>query len=94
MGGLRDMLTTTLVQSKRYRVLERQELGAIQEEIALGEQGYAEKKTAVTKGKIKGADLLIVAAVTGWDPGTAGTGGGIGLGTKGFLGGVLGAIWI
>jgi curli biogenesis system outer membrane secretion channel CsgG len=92
MGGLRDMLTTTLVQSKRFRVVERQELGAIQEEIALGEKGYAEQATAVKKGKIKGADMLVVAAVTGWDPGTSGTGGGIGLGTRGFLGGVLGGV--
>ena len=77
-SGLRDMLTTVLVQSKKYRVLERQELGSIQDEIALGQQGYAEKKTAVKKGKIKGAEILVVAAITGWDPGSSGTGGGIG----------------
>lgn len=87
-SGLRDMLTTVLVQSKRYRVLERQELGSIQDEIALGQQGYAEKKTAVKKGKIKGAEILVVAAITGWDPGSSGTGGGIGFGTRGFLGGI------
>ncbi|MBI5026853.1 MAG: hypothetical protein HZC12_09075 [Nitrospirae bacterium] len=92
MSGLRDMLTTTLVQSRRYKVLERQELGAIQEEIALGEKGYVEKKTAVKKGKIKGAELLVVAAITGWEPGTAGTGGGVGLGTRGFLGGIVGGV--
>lgn len=91
MGGLRDMLTTVLIQSGRYKVLERQQLSAIQEEIALGERGYAEKKTAVKRGKIKGADLLVVAAVTGWDPGVAGTGGGVGLGTTGFLGAIAGA---
>lgn len=92
MTGLRDMLTTVLVQSGRYRVLERQELGSIKEEIALGEEGYAEKSSAIKKGKIKGADLLVVAAITGWEPGTSGTGAGIGLGTKGFLGGVLGSM--
>ena len=92
MGGLRDMLTTTLVQSKRFRVVERQELGAIQEEIALGEKGYAEQATAVKKGKIKGADMLVVAAITGWDPGTSGTKGGIGIGVIPFIGGVGGGI--
>jgi len=91
MSGLRDMLTTALIQSGRYRVMERQELAAIQEEIALAEKGYIEKKTAVERGKIKGADLLIVAAITGWDPGVAGTGGGVGVGTFGFLGGITGA---
>lgn len=91
MSGLRDMLTTTLVQSGRYKVLERQELGSIKEEIALGEEGYAEKKSAIKKGGIKGADLMVVAAITGWEPGTSGGGGGVGVFGGGALGGVLGA---
>jgi curli biogenesis system outer membrane secretion channel CsgG len=91
LSGLRDMLTTALIQSGRYRVLERQHLEAIQEEIALGEKGIAEKETAAKKGKVKGADLLIVAAVTGWEPGTSGTTAGAGLGAPGFLGAVLGS---
>ncbi len=81
--GLRDMLTTAMVQSKRYRVLERQNLGALKQEMSLGQQGYADK-SGVKKGGIKGADLLIMGAVTGWDPATSGTGGGIGGG--GLLG--------
>lgn len=90
MTGLRDMLTTALIQSGRYKVLERQQLSAIQEEIALGEKGYAEKESAVKKGKIKGADLIIVAAVTGWEPGTSGTSGGAGVLGGGVLGGLFG----
>jgi curli biogenesis system outer membrane secretion channel CsgG len=92
MTGLRDMLTTALVQSGRFRVLERQELSAIKEEIALGEEGYAEESSAIKRGKIKGADLLVVAAITGWEPGTSGTKGGIGAFGGGVLGGVLGGI--
>lgn len=92
MTGLRDMLTTALIQSKRYRVLERQELGAIQEEIELARKGYVEKETAVKKGKIKGADILVIAAVTGWDPGAAGAGGGAGVLGGGFLGAITGAV--
>jgi len=91
-SGLRDMLSTVLVQSKRFRVLERQEFGAIKNEIGLSEEGYTEQQTSKKRGKVKGADLLIVAAVTGWDPGTSGTGGGLGIGNwKGF-GGLLGGI--
>ena len=91
-SGLRDMLSTVLVQSKRFRVLERQEFGAIKDEIGLSEEGYTEQQTSKKRGKVKGADLLIVAAVTGWDPGTSGTGGGLGIGNwKGF-GGLLGGI--
>lgn len=78
MSGLRDMLSTVLVQSGRYKVLERAELGAIQEEIALTEKGYTDK-SGVQRGKMKGADLLVTAAITGWDPGTSGIGGKVGL---------------
>jgi len=92
MTGLRDMLTTALVQSGRFRVLERQEITAIKEEIALGEEGYAEEASAIKRGKIKGADLLVVAAITGWEPGTSGTKGGAGALGGGIIGGILGGI--
>jgi len=87
-SGLRDMLSTVLVQSKRFRVLERAEMNSIKDEIGLSEEGYTEKKTAKKRGKVKGADLLIVAAITGWDPGTSGTSGGIGIGGWRGLGGI------
>lgn len=77
--GLRDMLTTAMVQSKRYRVLERQNLGSLQQEMALGGSGYTDK-SGIKKGGIKGADLLIMGAVTGWEPGTSGGSAGIGAG--------------
>lgn len=80
MTGLRDMLTTAMVQTKRYRVLERQNLASLQQEMALGSSGYTDK-SGKQKGKVKGADLLIMGAITGWDPGTSGGGGGIGGGT-------------
>jgi curli biogenesis system outer membrane secretion channel CsgG len=91
LSGLRDMLITALIQSGRYKVLEREHLSAIQEEIALTEEGYAEKQSGVKRGGIKGADLLVVAAVTGWEPGTSGVGGGAGLGTLGAIGAIASA---
>jgi curli biogenesis system outer membrane secretion channel CsgG len=75
MDGLRDMLTTTLVQSKRFRVLERQELDSVKAEQALSASGDVEKETKIAKGKIKGADILVIAAVTAWEPGIKKTGG-------------------
>lgn len=78
IGGLADMLTTALVQSGRFRVVERKALSAIRAEQELGRTGEAEKGTAAVTGKIKGADLLIVAAVTGFEPGTSGISGGVG----------------
>lgn len=89
--GLRDMLTTALVQSKRYRVLERQNLDALQQEMALSRQGYTDK-SGIKKGGIKGADLLIMAAVTGWEPGASGAGGGLGGGILGKASAIFGAI--
>ncbi|MBI5063842.1 MAG: hypothetical protein HZB87_10390 [Desulfatitalea sp.] len=79
-SGLRDMLTTAMVQTKRYRVLERQNLESLKQEMALSESGYTDK-SGKQKGQVRGADLLVMGAVTGWDPGTSGGGGGIGGGT-------------
>ncbi|MCD6255737.1 MAG: hypothetical protein J7J44_05630 [Deltaproteobacteria bacterium] len=76
--GLRDMLATALVQSQRFSVVERQELGAIMKEQELSATGAVERGARVSRGKIKGADLLIVGSVTEFEPGASGTRGGIG----------------
>ncbi|MEW6102281.1 MAG: CsgG/HfaB family protein [bacterium] len=89
--GLRDMLTTVLVQSKRFKVLERQELGSIKDEIGLSESSYADEREGIEKGKIKVADILVVAAITGWEPGAEKTGGGVGGFGPGWLGAIGGA---
>ncbi len=72
--ALRDMLTTAMVQSKRFKVLERQNLDVLAKEIQLQQKGWTDK-SGIKKGKFKGADLIVVAAVTGWEPGTSGGGG-------------------
>jgi len=89
--GLRDMLTTALVQTKRYRVLERQNLASLKQEMSLASSGYTDK-SGVKKGHIKGADLLIMGAVTGWEPGTSGGGGGLGGGILGKASAIFGAV--
>ncbi|MBX2837633.1 MAG: CsgG/HfaB family protein [Gammaproteobacteria bacterium] len=86
-SGLQDMLTTSLVQSKRYRVLERQRLDSVKDEIALSEEGYTDD-SGKQRGNIKGADIAVIASITGWDPATKGTGGSVG----GLLGGSAGAL--
>ncbi|MGD8893454.1 MAG: CsgG/HfaB family protein [Desulfobacterales bacterium] len=90
MTGLKDMLTTAMVQSKRYRVLERMNVDALKQEMALTGQGYADK-SGIKKGGIKGADLLIMAAITGWDPASSGGGGGLGGGVLGKASALFGA---
>lgn len=91
--GLREMLVTALMNSNRYRVVERQVLNALMQEQELGASGAAQAGGA-QRGQIKTADLVITAAVTEFEPNASGGGAGIGGGGSvgsGLLGGILGA---
>ena len=79
--GMADMLTTALVNSGRYIVLERQNLDTVIDEQDLGASGRVRQDTAAAVGEIEGAELLVVAAVTEFEGNAGGTragGGGIG----------------
>ncbi|MFH1943460.1 MAG: CsgG/HfaB family protein [bacterium] len=83
--GMADMLTTELVKSGKYVVIERQELSKILDEQRLGQAGLVTAQSAAEMGKLLGVELAIMGAVTefGWSSG--GTGGrvkGIGVGVK------------
>ena len=86
-SGLKDMLTTALVQSKRYRVLERQNIDSVKTEIGLQEDGFTDA-SGIQRGSVKGADIAVIAAVTGFDPGSSGGSGKVG----GLLGGKTAAL--
>lgn len=79
--GMSDMLATALFESNRYIVLEREKIAAVE----------AERRRRNPKIKIEDADIMVTAAITGFDPGTAGAEGGLGglLGNK--LGGLVGS---
>jgi len=89
--GLKDMLTTAMVQSGRYRVLERQNIDSVKTEIGLQEDGYTDS-SGKARGNVQGVDIAVVAAVTGFDPGNKGASGSVGglLGKR--AGAVLGAV--
>ncbi|MCX7926516.1 MAG: CsgG/HfaB family protein [Candidatus Omnitrophica bacterium] len=90
--GLRDMLVTALVNSQRFRVVERQVLDAVMQEQQLASSGAAAPgQTGAQKGKIKTADILITAAVTEFEPHASGGMGGIGGGGR-TGGAIVGAI--
>ena len=93
-SGLREMLLTTLVNSNRFSVVERQALNAVMQEQELAASGSSPAGSGPSRGNIKTADLIITAAVTEFEPqasgGSAGIGGGGGV-ASGFLGGLLGA---
>jgi curli biogenesis system outer membrane secretion channel CsgG len=87
--GMADMLTTALVNSGRYIVLERESLDTVMDEQDLGASGRVRQETAAAIGEIEGAELLVVAAVTEFSGNAGGTSGRIG---GGDVGRVLGAI--
>jgi len=91
--GLREMMITALLNSNRYRVVERQVLDSVMQEQELSASGAAQAG-GPQRGQIKTADIIITAAVTEFEPqasgGSAGIGGGGGAGS-GVLGALLGA---
>jgi curli biogenesis system outer membrane secretion channel CsgG len=93
-SGLREMLITALVNSNRFRVVERQVLAQVMQEQELAASGAAQAGGGAQRGQIKTADIIITATVTEFEPqasgGAAGIGGGGGVGS-GVLGALLGA---
>jgi curli biogenesis system outer membrane secretion channel CsgG len=81
-SGMATMLTTALVNSNRFIVLERDALDEVLSEQDLGASGRARADTAAPVGEIEGAELLAIGAVTAFEPESMGVGGGLlGLGT-------------
>ena len=81
-AGMATMLTTALVNSNRFIVLERDALDEVLSEQDLGASGRVRADTAAPSGEIEGAELLAIGAVTAFEPESIGVGGGIlGLGT-------------
>lgn len=75
--GMTDMLSTALFNSNRFIVLERTELGEVLREQDLGAAGRIKRETAAPIGEIEGAELLVVGAITEFEPNAGGVGGGI-----------------
>ncbi|MFQ5754107.1 MAG: CsgG/HfaB family protein, partial [bacterium] len=83
--GVSDMLTTELVKSGRYRVIERQELDQILKEQDLGASGVVTPQSAAEIGKVLGVELAVMGAVTEFGYKKSDTGGrikGFGLGVQ------------
>ena len=62
--GLAEMLITELGKLNKFQVLESTALGALKDEIRLGEEGYAGKAEKVDKGGFAGADYMFRGKVT------------------------------
>ncbi len=70
--GMADMLAHALFKTNRFIVLERQSLPDVLQEQDLGASGRVSPETASRIGQIEGADLLVLGAITEFEPGTAG----------------------
>ena len=91
--GMADMLATSLFNTNRFIVLERQAVQDVIQEQNLGASGRVSKETAAAIGKIEGAELLVMGAVTEFEPGSSGGGGSLsGSGIPGWGGRILGGL--
>jgi curli biogenesis system outer membrane secretion channel CsgG len=82
-NGLSDMLTTTLLDKSRFRLMERSLLDKAIAEQDLGASSRVNAQTAAKVGKVIGADYLVMGKVTLFSWSTRNAGG---------IGGVIGGI--
>lgn len=71
-GGIRDVLATAFFQTNRYIVLERESIGDVLVEQEFSASGRVGEASRIPAGAIEGAELLVVGAITGFDPGVGG----------------------
>ncbi|MCG2775674.1 MAG: CsgG/HfaB family protein, partial [Desulfobacterales bacterium] len=88
--GMADQLVTALFNTNRFIVLERQTVGDVLKEQDFGASGRVSQDTAAAIGKIEGAELLVVGAVTEFEGAASGAGGGVGGVGKGIFGAIMG----
>lgn len=63
-SGMAEMLTTALVKSGEYTVVERGELEQVLQEQDLGTSGIVTQQSAAEVGKMLGAELVVFGAIT------------------------------
>src|SRR5512135_1828482 len=62
--GLCEMLITEMGKLGKFQVLETTELGALKDEIKMGEDGWVEQSEKVEKGGFAAADFMFTGKVT------------------------------
>ncbi|MDL1984012.1 MAG: penicillin-binding protein activator LpoB [Deltaproteobacteria bacterium] len=83
--GASDILTTELVKTGKFDVMERDRLAAIIKEQNLGASGRIDPSTAARIGKIIGVEYIITGAITEYGQSRAGGGGkGVQVGKTGY----------
>jgi curli biogenesis system outer membrane secretion channel CsgG len=88
-GGLAAQLTTALVNSGHFIVVERAELASVLREQEMALQRIVSKETAAQVSRVLGAQLLVRGSVTEFEQRAGGGGIRLGIGT-GAVGGAVG----
>jgi curli biogenesis system outer membrane secretion channel CsgG len=76
--GIADMLVTKLVESKKYLVVERNELDAILKEQGLGQSGLVTQQSAAKVGQLLGVEMIVTGSISEFGEKKSKVGGGIG----------------
>ncbi len=83
--GAADILTTEMVKTGKFKMMERENLRTVIKEQNLGRSGRIDPATAARIGKIIGVEYIITGAVTEYGQSRAGGGGGgVHIGKKGY----------
>lgn len=88
VDGIDAIITDVMHRSKRFRVLERVMLKKALKEQDLGASGRISKPSAARTGKVLGAQYLVQAVITHYEPNYEGKKFGLGGLTGGLLGGL------
>ena len=64
LDAFTTMITTALVKTRRFEVVERQDLDKLLEEQGLTQAGIINSETGAISGKIRGVDFLMMGTVT------------------------------
>lgn len=73
-NGLRDMLVDALFKTGKFIVIEKDAIKDLEEEFKFSETGWTKKE--LEKGTFEVADIIVVGAITAFEPHAEGTGGG------------------
>jgi curli biogenesis system outer membrane secretion channel CsgG len=84
--GLAEMLTTELMRTGRFIVVERQAAADVIGEQGLGQSGLVRRETAAPTGQMLGAQIVVRGAVTEFADATSGGGAGVQTGRIGIQG--------
>lgn len=63
-SGLTDLLVTELMKTGRCKIIERDDLNDLVDEVELGRSGYVDRGSGVPKGHFEGLEYLVIGKVT------------------------------